>query len=196
MNKILISIKPEWTAKILNGEKTIEVRKTAPKCDLPCEVYIYCTRGDYLHHNKYGWFVTDKPITYIALNGRLAVRQEPFNGKVVLAFTLLRADEFDMGNPYEEPTSSFLKKACVTIGQARTYANGKRRLYAWHISDLVIFDGPRELSEFVNKTKFDRLYNELNDGVTHNEMTAYMTAKAESVIEKAPQSWCYVEVRE
>ena len=32
LNKcILISIKPEWVCKILNGEKTIEVRKTAPK---------------------------------------------------------------------------------------------------------------------------------------------------------------------
>lgn len=28
---IIISIKPEWVCKILNGEKTIEVRKTAPK---------------------------------------------------------------------------------------------------------------------------------------------------------------------
>lgn len=28
---ILISIKPEWVCKILNKEKTIEVRKTAPK---------------------------------------------------------------------------------------------------------------------------------------------------------------------
>lgn len=28
---ILISIMPEWVCKILNGEKTIEVRKTAPK---------------------------------------------------------------------------------------------------------------------------------------------------------------------
>lgn len=37
MKKILISIKPKWTAKILNGEKTLEIRKTAPK-DLPCEV--------------------------------------------------------------------------------------------------------------------------------------------------------------
>ena len=43
MRAILISIRPEWVAKILNGEKTIEVRKTAPKCDLPIDVYIYCT---------------------------------------------------------------------------------------------------------------------------------------------------------
>ena len=45
MKSILISIRPEWVAKILNGEKTIEIRKTAPKCDLPIDVYIYCTNG-------------------------------------------------------------------------------------------------------------------------------------------------------
>lgn len=28
---IIISIKPEWVEKILSGEKTIEIRKTAPK---------------------------------------------------------------------------------------------------------------------------------------------------------------------
>ena len=44
MKSILISIKPKWVAKILNGEKTIEIRKTMPKCDLPIDVYIYCTK--------------------------------------------------------------------------------------------------------------------------------------------------------
>lgn len=45
MKKILISIKPKWIAKILNGEETLEIRKSCPKCELPCEVYIYCTKG-------------------------------------------------------------------------------------------------------------------------------------------------------
>ena len=44
MNSIMISIKPEWVAKILNGDKTIEIRKTMPKCELPCKAYIYCTK--------------------------------------------------------------------------------------------------------------------------------------------------------
>lgn len=30
MKAILMSIRPEWCEKIFNGEKTIEVRKTAP----------------------------------------------------------------------------------------------------------------------------------------------------------------------
>ena len=45
MKSILISIKPQYVADILNGYKTIEIRKTKPKCELPCKVYIYCTKG-------------------------------------------------------------------------------------------------------------------------------------------------------
>ena len=41
---ILLSIRPEWVAKILNGEKTIEIRKKFPK-DYVGWVYIYCTKG-------------------------------------------------------------------------------------------------------------------------------------------------------
>lgn len=32
MKKVLISIHPKWCELIFSGEKTIEVRKTAPKC--------------------------------------------------------------------------------------------------------------------------------------------------------------------
>lgn len=45
MKAVLISIRPEWVRKIINGKKTIEVRKTAPKCGVPVRCYIYCTTG-------------------------------------------------------------------------------------------------------------------------------------------------------
>lgn len=48
MKSILISIQPQWVEKILNGEKTIEIRKTKPNIKhikLPCKVYIYCSKG-------------------------------------------------------------------------------------------------------------------------------------------------------
>ena len=35
MREIMISIQPQWVEKILSGEKTIEIRKTMPKCELP-----------------------------------------------------------------------------------------------------------------------------------------------------------------
>lgn len=47
MKAILMSIKPKWCEKIFSGEKTIEVRKTAPK-ETPFKVYVYCSNGDKL----------------------------------------------------------------------------------------------------------------------------------------------------
>lgn len=44
MKAILMSIRPKWVEKIANGEKTVEVRKTVPKCDQPFKVYMYCTK--------------------------------------------------------------------------------------------------------------------------------------------------------
>lgn len=43
MRAILMSIKPKWIEKIASGEKTVEVRKTVPKCGAPFKVYMYCT---------------------------------------------------------------------------------------------------------------------------------------------------------
>ena len=44
MKSVLISIKPKWCELIASGKKTIEVRKTRPKCDTPFKCYIYCTK--------------------------------------------------------------------------------------------------------------------------------------------------------
>lgn len=40
---VLISIRPKWCEKIVNGEKTVEVRKTRPQMVPPFKCYIYCT---------------------------------------------------------------------------------------------------------------------------------------------------------
>lgn len=45
MKSVLISIKPKWVEKIEIGEKTIEVRKTAPK-EVPFKAYIYMTKKE------------------------------------------------------------------------------------------------------------------------------------------------------
>lgn len=43
---VLISIRPEWCQKIMEGRKTIEVRKTRPKMNPPFKCYIYkCGNG-------------------------------------------------------------------------------------------------------------------------------------------------------
>lgn len=44
MTNVLISISPKWCKKIASGKKTIEVRKTRPKCETPFKCFIYCTK--------------------------------------------------------------------------------------------------------------------------------------------------------
>jgi len=163
MKSILISIRPKWVAKILKREKTIEIRKTAPKCELPIEVYIYCTKGDYIGH----------------LSNR-------YVGKVVAKFTLNKIENFINGmNELErewdgKPDDEYdyfayekaLEKACLTYEEADEYCPDKS-FYAWHISDLQIFDEPKEISEFKD---------DFQSGVYNRKP-------------KPPFSWCYVEAK-
>lgn len=160
MKSILISIRPQWVAEILNGEKTIEVRRSKPKRELPIDVLIYCTNGGGCITS--GYTPSGKTYPYFPKG------HSNFSGKVVGKFRLRKVDKLDMENPYGEPTRRLLNEACVTLGEARTYAGGTHPrynpLFAWHISDLEIFDEPKPLSEFGLK--------------------------------RAPQSYCYVEVEE
>ena len=41
MKAILLSIKPEWAEKIYSGEKTLEIRKSVPRCTFPAVVFLY-----------------------------------------------------------------------------------------------------------------------------------------------------------
>lgn len=178
MKSILISIKPEWVCKILNGEKTIEVRKTAPKCELPIDVYIYCTKGQEELYEAFKPLGRKAPYQTKPKNQHLTggILKEGFhlNGKVVAKFTLSKVDWFctrDFWGEYKEGVISVsdstdpatVRKSCVPQQEIDEYTKGKPA-YAWHISNLEIFDEPKELEEFGLK--------------------------------KAPQSWCHVEEKE
>ena len=191
-NAILISIRPKWVAKILNGEKTLEIRKTAPKCKLPIDVYVYCTKGDYLHHNKNGWFVFDMPTTFIAKEDFVTVKeQKPFNGKVVAKFTLKKVEEIlalptEIGCSYQTVTLPFkflMKKSCVNSEGFNHYLKCKNG-YGWHISDLEIFEEPKELDQFEYLNQSGIRY------VGQRELNGQKNKK------HPPQSWCYVEAKE
>lgn len=190
MKKILISIKPKWVKKILNGEKTLEIRKTAPKCELPCEVYIYCTK----ENTKY--FIDNK--IYNAM----------MKGKVVAKFTLNKVEKIKKHNDirtsyftdsvldYDLLNNSWLPKKDI-----ENYLNGKTG-YAWHIDNLVPFDRPKELKEFekqgsylnpsVKCPKKDK--GKCNEGIS--PFTGKWCGCEKARLTHAPQSWCYCEVDE
>lgn len=113
---IIISIQPQWVEKILNGEKTIEIRKSIPKCELPIDVYIYCSKsGDNLykvikeHYELFSGAVAEPFDSRIGLeltkeklykkyrentdNGFSDVFTNLLNGKIVAKFTLNTVEE-------------------------------------------------------------------------------------------------------
>lgn len=88
---ILMSIKSTHVCDILNGLKTEEIRKRLPKCDLPIDVFIYCTEAKpflkdfkFIHEYKGTRFYLDDKKDDIKC----------LNGKVVAKFTLYEADKY------------------------------------------------------------------------------------------------------
>lgn len=146
MKSVLISIKPKWCELIASGKKMVEVRKTKPKIDTPFKCYIYCTKGKLLtrSNNNGKIYVASSPKYQKALerNGNITL-----SGKVIGEFVCdeikeIRADNL-VALYFNNPTGN----TCLNDLEMRTYANGKN-LFLWHISNLVIYDKPRELSEF------------------------------------------------
>ena len=189
---ILISIKPKWVARILNGEKTIEIRKTRPNCDLPIPVYIYCTK------EKTRAILTDKGCVIsntLAVGGNSQYKSGySLSGQVVAKFTLNKVEEIvrydgEFYTPtYEE--NKICLNACLSWEEIHRYLANKKTGYAWHIENLKIFNEPKELNDFMVKpTK--RFFME------HIEQTYCILGKGIfRDLTKAPQSWCYVEVEE
>lgn len=142
---ILLSIKPEWVAKILNGEKTIEVRKQFPK-DYVGWVYIYCTKNKPCLVNKLGSYVLSyHPKQY---------QKGLLSGKVVARFWCDKVEEikYKIGCPFPYlDFESELPKTCLTNEELEDYLftkKGYQNGYAIYISKLEIFDRPKYLTEY------------------------------------------------
>lgn len=137
MKEIMISIKPKWCAKIANGEKTIEVRKNHPKIEMPFKCYIYCTKG--------GETIAR------GISGKYSCLSEDnfINGKVIGEFVCDRIDVWAVHSEYGYicPSRKDWEGAGLSLGELENYGNGKI-LYGWHISNLKIYDKPKEVSEF------------------------------------------------
>ena len=167
---VMLSIRPKWVEKICNGEKTIEVRKNRPKLETPFKCYIYCTLPKYPHED---FIATDYPNP-----------QFYGGGKVIGEFT---CDRIYGLAPLNHAPDDVEKQACLTREEIVNYLNGTG--YGWHISDLRIYDQPREFTEFRKSCPND-LYCEdcamysNNNGICNNGALP---------LRRPPQSWCYVQ---
>lgn len=168
MKAIMISVKPEWCEKICNYKKTIEIRKTMPKCELPIKVYIYCTGArKYFFHNGIGETLDDlyrlpKNADYdggkikFGYSGELMCcgaeydKNNFLNGKVIAEFVLKKVDKFSVfENGSVQNWNCFdLEKSCLTYDEIADYIGYGKTGYAWHIDDLKIYDEPKNIKMF------------------------------------------------
>lgn len=194
MKSVLISIKPKWCELIASGKKTIEVRKTRPKCDTPFKCYIYQTVGG-------------RTNTVDILENNL--------GKVIGEFVCDRIDRIDVIDgsmmTYIQVNSKgdmfITQETCLDIDRLQQYF-GNKSGFGWHISDLVIYDKPKELSEFavadretIRQCKYrEQIHYAFTDtGYIKNGF--YCEKKDDwcfgdckrKALTRPPQSWCYVE---
>ena len=185
MREVLISIQPKWCKLILKCigwenqrplyKKRLELRKTAPKP--PFKAYIYCTKGKTIDEF---FTIATKGNNYLA------------NGKVIGEFTC----DYVLSHCEMANADMAENMSCVSREDISKYANGKN-VRGWHIDNLVIYDKPKELSEFqlcenircsayLNRMCLLRKQNDViqckNLDCQHKRIT------------RPPQSWCYVEL--
>lgn len=134
MKGILIAQKPRDCENIASGKKTVIACKKMPKLQTPFKVYIYCTNqkinGEIL-------LTYDKKV-----EGRNRGFRE--NGDIPLAGKVIGEFICDKVTPLVplalrgfEVLDKTLKTMCLTT------------LYAWHITELKIYDTPKELKDFL-----------------------------------------------
>lgn len=176
---VLISIRPEWVDKILSGEKTLEVRKTRPKLEAPFKVYIYCTAGKLIYEVNNGMMCNIS-------GGKLVVGE----------FTCNKTTNLFSNSRFWLNEDDVLQ-ACLSAAEIRKYADGANGLYGWHISDLKIYDQPKDLNEFWLPPE---LYCEKErcggcpyDQVADVNGEYSFDCEWKRPLTRPPQSWCYVE---
>lgn len=201
MKSILQSIKPQYCELIASGKKTIEVRKTKPKLKTPFKVYIYCTQdfyraGDGYFQGKYcgkviGEFVCDKIIDI------------DYGIEEGVYFDSEYQEGFETNGNGNNPT-------CLSFTDLENYLM-ENEGYGWHISDLKIYDKPKDLNEFyvvdneaVKQCEYrNKCYINpyLTNGgwlngtysCSYNGEHEFCTKCKVKPLTRPPQSWCYIE---
>lgn len=161
--------------------------KTAPK-EVPFKAYIYMTK-------KKPYMLT------FAGNGKMRVH----NGMVIGEFICDKVYKiepifsfYDCYSGYDDSSdcsyfedysidNERLKKTCLTQQDLCVYGNGNR-LYGWHISNLKIYDKPKELSEFCIpcKVSCENCKNPLY-------FECWCEEKGKKIVTRPPQSYMFVE---
>lgn len=180
MKSVLMSIQPKWWKQICNFlgydnrrplyKKRLELRKSKPKIETPFKCFVYETKTP-LRWNK-------------AHNNILGGEGGYVVGEFICDYILSHCE---MANADVAEQMS-----CVPREEILKYSNGKE-VFGWHISDLVIYDKPRELSEFYVVVENEdcgkcKYYDTPCESEPCNQCQG-----GRKYLTRPPQSWCYIE---
>lgn len=193
---IMKSIKPKYCELIIAGKKTIELRKSRPKVPPPVKVYIYCTMPkceDDIIFNEF----------------------EALNGKVIGEFICNKIDQIHIPTElmyekgiieFSKRTLDILNQSCLSYEDMINYSGcsldnynpRKEYLYGWHISDLIMYDKPKDLSQFIylcpefEKSSFTAKCRKCKHYFQNDiDMVFECDCEGEKRLIRPPQSWCY-----
>ncbi len=177
MKAVLISNRPKWCELIVAFKKKVDMRKTRPNIEVPFKVYIYQTRLKWVYNL----------LREIGFNS-LADKMRCGLGKVIGEFVCDQIEVIGF-SPYNHgeyicKDQTLIDQSCLTFEEMFDYF-GEKYGYAWHISDLVIYDEPKELGEFFKAC----------DKTTPTDCSVcvdHLRNVCKS-LKRPPQSWCYVE---
>lgn len=180
---ILASIKPYYYYLIAEGKKKIEVRKTALK-NLPQDIAFYMSKDE----KSFAKIPKEFQEKYREHFGEVGIRAVVDNMDVY-AYDCCDGVDID---------DDMLLETMIDREYINIYAKGKP-LYGWHISDLKIYDKPKELRKF--RKPLDRVWGSYcNDycdrgcisfGSTDYSCNDYWNW--EKGLTRPPQSYMFVE---
>lgn len=201
MDSVLLSIHPRFVNKIIDGEKTVEIRKSKPNIDVPFKCYIYMTSGGY-QYQRSCWSTAVMPPNGEMYNGAQSIVGE-FICNNIDRLTLQHFTVFGHENIYapvqnkENIDFQWLKHSCLDYSEVVTY--GKLApLYVWSISNLVIYNQPKMLQNFRKKFLCNGKCIDCLQLVFHDDMSADCAlggfeAEKWYLLNRPPRSWCYVQ---
>lgn len=165
MRAVMVSQKPLFCENIANGKKTILITKTKPSIKTPFKGYIYCTKaktlGDIIlckgkeNSELFGYN------SVVGINKGFSEKEDiNLKGMVIGEFVCDEVEEFHeweltpqgrYADRERERLENFLTASCLSEEELVCYREDLpyyKPLYGWHISNLEIYDCPKELKDF------------------------------------------------
>jgi predicted transcriptional regulator/uncharacterized protein YodC (DUF2158 family) len=203
MKALILSVRPEHAINILNGKKTLELRKSVPK-GFKGWVYVYCSKSKPLLWNlddesgkdffgsmyvlrTKGLVMNDMIYTGFSINGKVVCRFwfDEYSFMEFFEDDFVVDGAYDYNQLFQDGVHP--KDMCLTNKELEQYGNGKP-LYAWHIKNLDIFPKPMQLGELQNYMPKDTKIPEW--AITSSWQIHH------APLEKAPHPYMYAWVKE